>query len=142
MGNKISQINHNINIGFDDMKQAVDKKYTIITTIPRHETNNIIKNTVDPGCEEECINGLIDNNKLFENIIIYGRNSCDTKIYSKYNDLINFGFYNIYVYTGGMFEWMLLQDIYGFDNFPSTENDLDILKFKPISIINNSKLLK
>ena len=40
-----------------------------------------------------------------------------------------------------MFEWMLLQDIYGTDDFPTTINELDILKFKPVSIINNPRLI-
>jgi hypothetical protein len=35
------------------------------------------------------------------------------------------------MYLGGMFEWMLLQDIYGKEDFPTTEEELDILKFKP-----------
>ena len=33
-----------------------------------------------------------------------------------------------------MFEWLLLQDIYGNDNFPTTSKDLDILKYKPKKI--------
>jgi hypothetical protein len=35
------------------------------------------------------------------------------------------------MYLGGMFEWMLLQDIYGRDEFPTTSKVLDILKYKP-----------
>jgi hypothetical protein len=31
-----------------------------------------------------------------------------------------------------MFEWMILQDVYGMDEFPTTSKVLDILKFKPI----------
>ena len=34
-------------------------------------------------------------------------------------------------YPGGVFEWLLLQDIYGNDNFPTTKKELDILKYKP-----------
>ena len=29
-----------------------------------------------------------------------------------------------------MFEWLLLQDIYGYDNFPTTIKELDILKYR------------
>ena len=29
-----------------------------------------------------------------------------------------------------MFEWLCLQDIYGSDSFPTTQKELDILKYK------------
>jgi hypothetical protein len=35
------------------------------------------------------------------------------------------------MYTGGLFEWMLLQDIYGDAEFPTTSRELDVLKFRP-----------
>jgi hypothetical protein len=63
-------------------------------------------------------------------IIIYGKNSNDEKIYKKYQQLVSLGFTNVYVYVGGMFEWLLLQDIYGGELFPTTSNELDILKYK------------
>ena len=40
------------------------------------------------------------------------------------------GFKNIYVYIGGIFEWLLLQDIYGDEQFPTTIKIIDILKYK------------
>ena len=57
-------------------------------------------------------------------------------IYKKYKQLQELGFVNIYVYPGGLFEWLLLQDIYGHEDFPTTSQELDILKFKPIKQIN------
>ena len=48
------------------------------------------------------------------------------------------GFKNIYVYPGGMFEWLLLQDIYGDDLFQTTSKIQDILKYKQPSLINNN----
>jgi hypothetical protein len=45
-------------------------------------------------------------------------------------ELVQLGFYQVYIYTGGLFEWMLLQDIYGADDFPTTKKELDILKYK------------
>jgi hypothetical protein len=73
-------------------------------------------------------------------IIIYGRNSNDDNIYKKLSQLTSLGFYNVYVYVGGMFEWMLLQDIYTNVEFPTTKKELDILKFKPNKILNISLL--
>ena len=40
------------------------------------------------------------------------------------------GFINIYVYPGGMFEWLCLQDIYGSEHFPTTTEETDILMQK------------
>jgi hypothetical protein len=69
-------------------------------------------------------------------IVIYGRNSNDDKIYEKYNQLLKLGFYNIFLYTGGLFEWLMLQDIYGFNEFPTTSKQLDFLKYKPKQVLN------
>ena len=52
------------------------------------------------------------------------------KTYKKYEQLVGLGFTNVYIYVGGMFEWLLLQDIYGQDLFPTTSKELDILKYK------------
>jgi hypothetical protein len=68
-------------------------------------------------------------------IIVYGKNSCDSTAEKKYDQLIKLGFVNVYLYNGGLFEWLLLQDIYGKDEFPTTTNILDILKYKPIRIL-------
>ena len=62
-------------------------------------------------------------------------NACDEGIVSKYNQLIKLGF-NVYVYPGGLFEWLLLQDIYGDDSFPTTKKEVDILQFKGERISN------
>jgi len=40
---------------------------------------------------------------------------------------------NLYVYIGGLFEWLLLQDIYGDEEFPTTSKIIDILKYKGTS---------
>ena len=87
--------------------------------------------------EEILMNRYLNSNKNIR-IIIYGRNSNDETIYKKYNQLINLGFTNVYLYLGGLFEWLLLQDIYGFDDFPTTSRQLDILKYKPNQKLNIS----
>jgi hypothetical protein len=35
-----------------------------------------------------------------------------------------------------MFEWLLLQDIYGAAEFPTTKKELDLLKYKPSQLLN------
>ena len=63
-------------------------------------------------------------------IIIYGKNSNDITVITKYNQLIGLGFNNVAIYLGGIFEWLLLQDIYGYDNFSTTSKQIDILKYR------------
>jgi len=64
-------------------------------------------------------------------IIIYGKNSSDTTIEKKCDQLLGLGFVHVFIYAGGLFEWLLLQDIYGEGEFPTTKKTLDILKYKP-----------
>ena len=91
----------------------------------------LIQNTVSIQEEEEIINGILKNKYSHDiTIIVYGTNSNDENIYSKYDQLVKLGIKNVFIYTGGMFEWLLLQDIYGNDLFPTTSNELDILKYK------------
>jgi hypothetical protein len=91
----------------------------------------LLPNTVTPEKETAIINHLIQMGNKNIKIIIYGKNCNDDKIYKKYNQLQSLGFYNIYVYTGGLFEWLMLQDIYGDKEFPTSKKELDILRFKP-----------
>ncbi len=69
-------------------------------------------------------------------IVIYGKNSNDESIFKKSEQLTKLGFSNVYVYIGGMFEWLCLQDIYGDELFPTTKKELDILKYKPTNVMN------
>ena len=62
--------------------------------------------------------------------IIYGENCNDERLQEKYKQLINLGYTKTTIYLGGLFEWLLLQEIYGEDQFPTTSEELDILKFK------------
>ena len=92
------------------------------------EQQCLIKSTVGLEQEEAIINKYIKENKSIK-IIIYGKNCCDSKLNQKYAQLQSLGFSNIYIYVGGMFEWLLLQDIYGASEFPTTSKQLDLLKY-------------
>ena len=131
MGNSL-KIN---SINFEDMQYTINKNKIIINTLCKDNQNCLIKNTLSVNNEVDVINKLISASNLDEIIIIYGENSSDNKIYEKYKQLIGLGFTNIYVYIGGLFEWLLLQDIYGEDEFPTTNKILDILKYKGIPLI-------
>ena len=104
----------------------------IINTLPYNEQDCLIPYTLPFTEEEIIINNIIENgldNKV--KIIIYGRNCNDENVEKKSKQLSSFGFQSIYIYTGGLFEWVLLQDIYGVNEFPTTTVVLDILKFSP-----------
>ena len=65
-------------------------------------------------------------------IVIYGRNTNDKSLITKYNQLLNLGFSKVYIYQGGLFEWLCLQDIYGKNSFPTMGEELDILKYRAL----------
>ena len=123
-------------IGVDDIICLIQNpKITdtiLINTLPIIEQQFLIKNTVSHDAEEKIINDSLHQYSPC-NIIIYGKNSTDKSIETKYHQLQYLGYpvTNLYIYYGGLFEWSLLQDVYGFDNFPTTANNIDILSFKP-----------
>jgi rhodanese-related sulfurtransferase len=118
-------------INCEDMQKACKNadNYVIINTLEPHMQKCLIYNTMPIENEEAVINSIVKKIRN-KNIIIYGRNSNDEKMYKKYEQLVALGFTNVYVYVGGMFEWLLLQDIYGSELFPTTSEELDILKYK------------
>jgi hypothetical protein len=124
-------------INFEDMQTAIKNPeiYLIINTLPSAEQQCLIVNTVSVNDEEIIINKFLKENKNII-IIIYGKNCNDDSTHKKYQQLLSLGFYNIFVYTGGLFEWLLLQDIYGKELFPTTKKELDILKYKPNQMLN------
>lgn len=124
-------------INFEDI-QTVCKNpeiYLLINTLSPLEQNCLIFGTITPQQEETLINRYMKQNTNIR-IIIYGRNSNDDSIYKKYEQLLRLGFCNVFLYMGGLFEWLMLQDIYGSDEFPTTSKQLDILKYKPSQRLN------
>jgi len=127
-------------INYEDMQIKIkNNSVIIINTLDTFQQNCLITGTIVCSKEEEIINLNLKN--LSITIIIYGKNCNDEKIYRKYTQLINLGFTNIFLYTGGLFEWLCLQDIYGEDSFPTTSKELDILKYKSPSKFFNYSLL-
>jgi len=77
----------------------------------------LIKGTLPAVEEAERINEYLYKNKKIE-IIIYGMDAQDPSISKKFTQLKTLGFENVSVYMGGLFEWALLQEVYG-SNFPT-----------------------
>ena len=124
-------------INFEDMQTVIKnyESYLLINTLPFIEQDCLIFNTISCEKEEEIINRYIKNTAHLK-IVVYGRNCNDEKIYEKYKQLLSLGFYNVYIYAGGLFEWLLLQDIYGSELFQTTSLAKDMLKYKPQQKLN------
>ena len=144
----MGSINSKNKINYEDVQHACkfslknktdqdNYKYIIINTMDKNWQSCLIQNTIAIQEEEEIINSIL-NDKVSKSItiIIYGTNSNDESIYSKYDQLVKLGIKNVFIYMGGMFEWLLLQDIYGRDLFPTTSRELDIIKYKPRKQLN------
>jgi len=134
MGNFQSNIQK---INFEDM-QSVCKNteiYLLINTLPDFEQKCLIKGTINATQEEGLITKHLTKNKNIQ-IIVYGRNCNDETVFKKYQQLKSLGFLNIFIYTGGMFEWLMLQDIYGFEDFPTTIKELDFIKYNCKPMLN------
>lgn len=127
-------------IGFEDVKYALNapnkQRCILLNTLPHHEQSCLIQGTLPAYEEESTINRYIDSGEFLEKcIIVYGRHGCDPTIHAKCKQLKRLGFVEVYMYVGGLFEWLLLQDIYGDAEFPTTSKMLDILKYRPNQVI-------
>lgn len=126
-------------LNYESMQNIVNNTtskpvFFIINTLASDNQDCLIKNTIPANKETDQLNDKLNNDKNI-NIVIYGENSCDDSIIKKYNQLYKLGFTNLYVYIGGLFEWLLLQDIYGDEEFPTTDKIIDILKYKGKAIL-------
>lgn len=128
MGNKLSTASFNL-YNFEKVQNAIKNKDIIINTLLENSQNCLISGTTSITNEVTLLNNCLKNKKDVL-IIIYGKNNNDNSVLIKYNQLIGLGFTNVGIYLGGLFEWLLLQDIYGLDHFPTTSKEIDILKYK------------
>jgi len=133
MFSRLFQTTYN-KLSFEDVQFAIihSDQFILINTLVITEQNCLIRGTIPYNNEEELINKLISSgSNAGKKVIIYGKNGLDETIQKKYNQLLTLGFQSVYIYVGGLFEWLLLQDIYGTNEFPTTSHLLDILKHKP-----------
>ena len=125
-------------INFEDMQTATRNPeiYLIINTLPSNEQNCLIVNTISIDEEETIINEYMTKPPKDIRIKKKKKNCNDECVNNKYKQLQKLGFNNIFIYLGGLFEWLMLQDIYGKELFLTTKNELDILRFKPSPLLN------
>lgn len=117
---------------FEDIQFAIkhSESHFFINTLVPGKQECLIPHTIDINSEERMVNDLINKGHFTFTIIVYGENANDSSVDQKYTQLKSFGFQNVYVYGGGLFEWLLLGDIYGLEEFPRTKAKCDLLKYK------------
>ena len=132
-------------IGVSGSKSRSYDQFLLISTLDASKQEHLIKNTISAQEEEEKINEIISGkNDDAEDIIlvVYGKHATDEKVITKYNQLKGLGFSTVLVYPGGVFEWLMLQDIYGSELFPTNKNNTstnntnaDLLEYRPPAIL-------
>lgn len=135
-------------IGFEDVKHAIKNptNHILINTLSLNFQDNIIQGTIPAMMEESVINKIIDDCETRRiKIIVYGRNAVDESAEKKATQLLSLGFMEVFLYNGGMFEWLLLQEIYGCSEFPTTYvagkgKPVDLLKYRPETQFNILRL--
>jgi len=125
-------------ISFEDVQYAQTHGRLIISTLPSKEQDMLIYKTMSCDHEIKSVEMAIQKK---EPIIIYGKHCNDETIYVKYDQIKKLGGI-VYLYAGGLFEWLLLQDIYGREHFQTTTSLLlvDLLKYKPCNVLNTNYL--
>lgn len=131
-------------IGFDDVLYMIprvgpSRPFLLINTLPPDDQDFLIKGTLACHIEESTINAILDDFRIDLGkylIVVYGRHCADATVDRKREQLVKLGFKRVFVYYGGMFEWCLLQDVYGEDVF--LVNDVtkkkDLLHFAPAKL--------
>lgn len=124
----------NITIGFEDVLHALktQDEYVLVNTLPATNQSVLIQGTLAASDEEAFINEYL--NKYVEKtktIVLYGLHSCDPTVHEKRTQLLSLGISDVVIYAGGLFEWLLLQDIYGLNEFPTKGTATDLLAYRP-----------
>jgi hypothetical protein len=107
--------------------------FLLINTLPANQQGCLIPNTVLATDEEARINDIIsgrDDDGELVTVVVYGKNATDETVATKCAQLKTLGISNVRAYVGGMFEWLLLQDIYGPELFPTTGKCSDLLEYR------------
>ena len=123
------------------IQHAIKLEKTIIHIMNIADETILIKGTLTAEQEVQRINAWINDIEHTANndIFIYGYSNADfNKLLQRQKQLNGLGFKNVHIYFGGMFEWLLLRDVYGADEFPVDGlikgAALDILRYnKPIA---------
>ena len=118
---------------FEDVQRFVSATdaHILLNVMDETDQDVLILKTLSAYDEVKTLEMLIDDAEFDYKILVYGKNMGDIeKILKKQKQLEALGFSEVYVYFGGLFEWVLLQDIYGKELFKTTRSVTDILRYK------------
>ena len=121
-------------IGFESMKEFLEMRSSssriLVNTLSLSEQSCLIQDTISASKEESMINDFLNDYDTSVSIVVYGKNAHDIRPQEKCTQFVDLGFQNVYWYVGGLFEWLLLQEIYGNAEFPTTQLCKDILMYR------------
>ena len=108
----------------------------VISTLPETLQECLIPGTTPCVREEKHVNGILEQKRQgLYTVIVYGANHLDATVERKCAQMRKMGFRSVHAYTGGMFEWLLLHEVYGEENFGVEQSSRsgvpDILAFRP-----------
>ena len=133
-----------IYVGFEDVKIAINNSYKgssgfiLINTLSSMDQTCLIYGTLPIDKEEAVMNEILNQgHKDKWTILLYGRHSADESVVKKRKQLLALGFTRIHIYGGGLFEWLLLQEIYGTTEFPTTAPCKDLLRYRSPPVLSN-----
>jgi len=112
-----------------EMIKANSRDIILINTLDRNNQSCLIQGTLSVGDEIKVIDESLRKRQK-KTIYIYGKNYNDETVYKKYEQLSKISQFECYIYLGGLFEWLLLQEIYGGSLFPTNGSEQDLLKYK------------
>tara|TARA_B100001093_G_scaffold516932_1_gene597000 strand:- start:1115 stop:1501 length:387 start_codon:yes stop_codon:yes gene_type:complete len=112
-----------------EMIKANSRDIILINTLDRNNQSCLIQGTLSVGDEIKVIDESLRKRQK-KTIYIYGKNYNDETVYKKYEQLSKISQFKCYIYLGGLFEWLLLQEIYGGSLFPTNGLEQDLLKYK------------
>ena len=112
-----------------EMIKGNSRDIILINTLDRNNQSCLIQGTLSVGDEIKVIDESLRKRQK-KTIYIYGKNYNDETVYKKYEQLSKISQFECYIYLGGLFEWLLLQEIYGCLLFPTNGSEQDLLKYK------------
>jgi hypothetical protein len=111
---------------FDEVASR-NKTTILINVLSEAEQGVLIRGTVPCSDEVAEVENAIAQR---DTILVYGMNCHDERIFAKYQQIKKLGG-KPKVYVGGLFEWMLLNEIYGNERFPLSTDQFDLYQYRP-----------
>ena len=123
-------------IGFQDVQYALQPMnrmgFVLVHTLPPAQQSCLIQGTLRAEQEEAQLNQMLKNGAhRHTHILVYGKHACDETAVNRVTHLRSLGFTEVYHYVGGLFEWLVLQDTFGDNQFPTSGKESDLLRFMP-----------